>query len=189
MKMNSLIKKSAGALASLALVGGAVAMAAGPAAADIAPTELEIQSGDFSFGLEPVSFTPRSFSFSAQSTDAEARLDVTDERGTADGWSVTAVASNLEHDDYNPGAPDPLMLIPNSGITVTGFDDFVTADGAVMGSPGALNSPLVLMGAEAGAGEGDSSASIDFSLAIPAGTKLGNYSGEITYTQTGPLTP
>lgn len=44
MKMNSLIKKSAGALASLALVGGAVAMAAGPAAADIAPTELEIQS-------------------------------------------------------------------------------------------------------------------------------------------------
>lgn len=189
MKKNSLVKRSAGAVASLALVAGAVAMASSPAAADTTPTDVEIEEGEISMSMQAVSFPAVEFGYDDRETDSESKLQVTDERGTDAGWTITGEASPLNHTTYDPGAHDPTLQIPSSGLEVTGFDNYVSDNDAQMGDPGQLDVPLVLMGAEAGDGAGDSSADILLKLTVPGSTQLGAYTGVITYTRLGPYIP
>lgn len=172
-------RKAAGAVASLALIGGAVAVTAGPAAA--ADIGFEIENGSLEQTLGDISLGSATYSIDAQivNTSTAVVLGVEDTREGSLGWSMYLKSSALLHSNGIP-ADD----IAASQVSV-GMGNVTAADGPVVpGEDGALDSSRLVLSAANTKGLGVTSADLNFGVAVPAKAPVGTYSGTVTLDNT-----
>src|SRR5262249_22319321 len=138
--------------------------------------------------------SPVTYSGTQRSNNGTLVLTVTDQRGTADGWTVTVTVS-----DFTYSGPSPVAAnIPASSFSVTSAHTPTVTRGQTIdvtggpyvpssGATGSLDQTLVVLVAEEGAGAGEYQQTLDVTLVIPAQSQTGTYTAVIqTMTSAAP---
>ena len=181
--------RTAGLAMGIALVASAAFV---PSAYAADTVTLTITGGERTASVADFGLTAVGYSHSLQNTPGDMVLTADDSTGSAAGWNVTILSSNFVHDGTG-------IDIPATGFGLTSAAQPVaTAGQAVVGtgllgdagpkvpmdvSPvGALSDARKVVQADAGFGQGTYTQALGVSLAIPADTRAGTYTGLLTTT-------
>ena len=180
MKMIRKISTGLAALVVAAgLTSGAIAQTAtGDLEVEITPATdgaLSVQISDLFFGQHEYSLQPRD-------VDGEITIGATDDRGSADGWTVS-----LSGEHFVEGT----FTIDNLGLT--GGDVEIISDTGHPTEQAPITQDAIpimteattVLSAEPGTGAGDYEAGYGATLTIPAGTLVDTYETTLTVTITG----
>jgi hypothetical protein len=190
-------KTAAKMLAVTALTGGVLFIAPSAFAAD---TITQTVTGGFrtasvaDLGLDPVATSHSGTAINV----GVMTLSVDDSTGTGAGWNVTEQVSDFAYTGTNGGTAIPAVnfsidsvgaVTSSAGqaIDVTGTDAAPTgpqSGNITTGVTGTLDGPVPVLRAGASFGQGTYSQLINVNLAIPAGSRVGTYTGTLTTTIT-----
>lgn len=145
--------------------------------------------GQPTIGIDSVSLAPASYSPDEQYSPGQLGYIVDAETGTSDGWSVNVQASDFTYSGTNDGTDIPAA---NLAITTANSPGHVSGDAVDVnagpsvpeGATGSLDQPRTVLVADAGYGHGVYQQALDLVLTIPGDSKVGDYSGTITFTAT-----
>ncbi len=157
--------------------------------------ELTVTGGSLTASIASAQLSPVAYSTTERSNTGVLVLTVTDQRGTADGWSVSLSVSDFTYSGVSPVAAD----IPAASFSITSAQGPTVVRGQVInptdgpyvpssGATGPLDETLVVLVAEPGAGAGEYQQSLNVTLVIPAESQSGTYTAVIqTTTSSAPL--
>ncbi len=146
----------------------------------------EITGGTLTASITAASLTSVTYSNVLQTNTGALTLNVSDARGTSQGWNVTVSSTDFIYQVGGPSA-NP------SNIPATGFSVVTPAtpvmvagqavdgtNGPVAGTGGALSSARQVISSAADYGSGDYTQVLPVSLAIPALSQTGTYVATLT---------
>jgi hypothetical protein len=167
--------------ALLTLAGSSPALAGGIVTQAVTPGVLSASIADLTLGSVV-------FSYSAQSTTGSMTLSADDSSGAAAGWKVSLQSSAFVYTGSYGGTD---ILPANFAITSVAIPVLVSGQAVnnLTGpripptSPvGTLDSARQVITSNAAYGQGSYTEAIGVSLGIPAGSKVGIYTGTLTVT-------
>lgn len=170
---------------------------------------VSVIGGDLTITQTPLTFSSVTLDVSAnQNSTGSNTVDITDERGTGAGWSVSLAVS-----DFVTSIPDPTassgditLAIPANAVTVSGGTVTFIAGQSISSTAGPLvsstltlsNTPTSVINTSPGYGMGKYSVPLNFNISLPkmvtvqavgtdskytaGSTQIGLYAG--TYTST-----
>lgn len=181
MHLRKSLVASAGA--AVLIASTAIAGAAQTAPSDATDVDIEVTSqGVLSVSVEEVNaFDDIQYSFQDQTVNGTLRVTVTDERGTAEGWSF-----NLRAEDFTGTAGGPGDSFPVSGLglsfggtsVVTGNPDTTGISGFGVGSVSSTGQRIA--DASNGYGNGQYRLLYPGELDIPGDTLVDTYTSTVT---------
>ncbi|MDQ4036283.1 MAG: WxL domain-containing protein [Chloroflexota bacterium] len=172
---------------ALAVAAAVTAAAVAPAGAANTVTQT-INAGTRSASVADLSLAAVTYSHSAQTSPGTLALTADDSSGTGAGWNVTVQSSAFAYSGPNGGTAIPAanFSITSAGTAASTAGQAVSALGGpnppVTGSTGALDAARKTLAAAPGFGQGTYTQSLDVSLAIPAQSRVGTYTGTMTVT-------
>ena len=173
------------ALALAAVLGGALAM---PASAANTITQT-INAGTRSASIADLTLGAVSYSHSAQSSTGNMVLTSDDSSGSGAGWNVTVLSSAFVYSGVNGGTNIPaanFSATAASAPTSTAGDPVDPIGGPKVPltfiAPATLDVARKTLQAELTFGEGTYTQNLGVSLAIPAQSRVGTYTGTMTVT-------
>jgi hypothetical protein len=188
LKRSSSILKAAvagGAVSALFLVGVSPVLAAN----GVSQT---VTAGVLSASVSDLALPSIGYSNSAQANPGSMTLSADDTSGAAAGWNVTLQVSSLAYSGSFAGT-----AIPAANFVLTSVAQPVLVSGQAVNataatgpeipptSPlGALDTPRKVIAATAAYGTGSYTQALGVLLTIPAGSKIGTYTGTLTTTIT-----
>jgi hypothetical protein len=143
---------------------------------------LTVAAGSLTASVAAATLPPVNYSTAAQTTSGTLALTVTDQRGTADGWSVALSISDFAYSGPSPSG----TAIPAGAFSVTAANAPSVVRGQPLdsiagpappgsGATGPLDQPVVVLVAADGSGAGVYTQGIDVTLTIPANSQTGIY--------------
>jgi hypothetical protein len=182
---SSLVKAvTVSALSALLAVVGAMPVLA---ASTVIQT---VSAGVLSASVTNLTLANVIYSNSAQTTTGSMTLSADDSTGTAAGWHVTLQTSAFAYTGANAGTSIPAteFAITSVAAPVLVSGQAVNATAATgpeippLSPLGTLDSARSVISATAAYGTGSYTQAIGVSLTIPAGSKIGTYTGTLTTT-------
>jgi hypothetical protein len=155
---------------------------------------LTVAADSLTASVAAATLPPVNYSTAAQTTSGTLALTVTDQRGTADGWSVALSISDFAYSGSSPTG----TAIPAGAFSVTAANAPSVDRGQPVdpiGGPaqpgsgvmGPLDQPVVVLVAADGYGAGAYTQVIDVTLTIPANSQTGAYTAVLeTVTSAAP---
>lgn len=151
---------------------------------------LTVVGGALTASVTQISLAPVIYSESARTNSGSLVLTVTDQRGTADGWTVSLSVSDFAYSGPSPHG----TAIDASSFSITVANGPVFVSGQAIDSThgpllppdsttGRLDIPNVVLEAESGFGAGVYAQTLEVSLVIPARSQAGSYTA-VLYTVT-----
>ena len=130
------------------------------------------------------------YSNSAQTTNGSMTLNADDSSGAAAGWHVTVQASSFAYTGAYVGTAFPAASFAITGVSAPVLVSGQTVDATAATGPeipplspiGTLDVARSVISATAAYGTGTYTQAIAVSLTIPAGSKIGTYTGTLTTT-------
>lgn len=165
-----------------------VAAAAMPAGAANTITQT-INPGTRTSSIADLTLGAVSYSHSAQSSTGTMVLTADDSSGSGAGWNVTVLSSNFAYSGANGGTDIPaanFSITSASGATSTAGEPVNAVGGPkvplTFTAPATLDVARKTLQAELTFGEGTYTQNLGVSLAIPAQSRVGTYTGTMTVT-------
>ena len=148
-----------------------------------------INPGTLSSSIADLTLGDVSYSHIAQASTGTMVLTADDSSGTGDGWNVTVQGSAFVYSGPNGGTNIPAASFSITGAaapTMTAGEAVDGSDGPMVPTtftaPATLDSARKTMQANANFGEGTYNQNLSVSLAIPAQSRVGTYTGTMTVT-------
>jgi hypothetical protein len=171
---------------NLSLMAALATAATVPALANTTPVSQTINPGTLSATvISPLEYSPLAYEHDARAAVSTMNLQVDDSRGSGAGWHITIQASDLAYSGEYNGTD-----IPASQLSVEVTDPIHIAgaaidgvNGPLKGTGGALDQARRVLYANSDAGEGTYQQSLEVTIGIPALTRVGTYSGQLTITE------
>ena len=148
-----------------------------------------INAGTRSSSIADLTLGAVSYSHSAQASTGTMVLTADDSSGSGAGWNVTVQGSNFVYSGPNGGTDIPaanFSITAASAATMTAGEAVDGTGGpkvpAAFSAPATLDSARKTLQANATFGEGTYTQNLSVSLAIPAQSRVGTYTGTMTVT-------
>ena len=168
-----------------ALVIGATIAAPAFATTNDSVTQV-ITGGSLTASITAATLTSVTYSNVLQTNSGSLTLNVSDARGTSQGWNVTVSSSDFVYQVGGPSANPTDIPATGFSILTPGAPSMVAgqavdgSNGPVAGTGGALSSARQVISSAADYGSGDYTQQLPVSLAIPALSQTGTYVATLT---------
>lgn len=176
------------AATALTMAATLTTMLAMPASAANTITQT-INAGTRTSSIADLTLGAVSYSHSAQASTGTMVLTADDSSGSGLGWNVTVQSSAFVYSGPNSGTNIPaanFSITSAAGPTATAGEPVDLIGGPMVPltftTPATLDSARKTLQAELTYGEGTYTQGLDVSLAIPAQSRVGTYTGTLTVT-------
>jgi hypothetical protein len=150
--------------------------------------EMDVVGGSLTASIAGATLPAVTYSEAAHSNSGTLVLTVTDQRGTAEGWSVTLTMSDFVYSGESPiGANIPAgnFRVTAAGAPTATRGQAVSGSGPIVPSTGAtgpLDGELTVLTAPDGTGAGEYVQTLNVTLDIPARSQAGMYTAVVQTT-------
>jgi hypothetical protein len=148
-----------------------------------------INAGTRSASIANLTLSAVSYSHSAQTSSGTMVLTADDSSGSGAGWNVTVQGSDFVYTGSNGGTDIPAANFSVTAASAATSTAGQTVDGtggpkvpAAFSAPATLDSARKTLQANANYGQGTYTQNLSVSLAIPAQSRVGTYTGTMTVT-------